>query len=173
MADLNRAWMIRWVKARISEFIEIANIIIAICLRVDNAIIFFMSCSQLADILEYIAVDLEINSKIVIVKGWGMDRVRNIRNTPAVTSVDEWTSAEIGVGAAIAIGNQAEKGNWALFEQAAVISNINVNKENSEFILNLQFEVTVMSPADINIIISPIRFVRRVIVPDEADEKFW
>lgn len=39
------------MKARINEFSEIANIIMAICLRVDKAIIFFKSCSQFADIL--------------------------------------------------------------------------------------------------------------------------
>ncbi|GFV49422.1 hypothetical protein TNCV_1634961 [Trichonephila clavipes] len=38
---------------------------------------------------------------------------------PRVTRVDEWTTAEIGVGAAIAAGSQAEKGNCALLEQAA------------------------------------------------------
>lgn len=46
------------------------------------------------------------------------------RNTPAVTSVDEWTSAETGVGAAIAAGSQEEKGIWALFVQADTISNV-------------------------------------------------
>lgn len=35
---------------------------------------------------------------------------RNRRNTPAVTSVEEWTKAETGVGAAIAAGSHAEKG---------------------------------------------------------------
>ena len=35
---------------------------------------------------------------------------RTIKYTPAVTRVEEWTSAETGVGAAIAAGNQAEKG---------------------------------------------------------------
>ena len=34
---------------------------------------------------------------------------------PAVTNVDEWTRALTGVGAAIAEGNQDEKGIWALF----------------------------------------------------------
>jgi hypothetical protein len=38
--------------------------------------------------------------------------------TPAVTSVDEWTSADTGVGAAIAAGNHAENGTWALFVHA-------------------------------------------------------
>jgi hypothetical protein len=46
------------------------------------------------------------------------------RNTPAVTSVDEWTNADTGVGAAIAAGSQEEKGIWALFVQADTISNV-------------------------------------------------
>lgn len=51
------------------EKIEIANIIIAICLSVDKAIIFFKSCSQHAENLEYSAVDLEINISNIIVVG--------------------------------------------------------------------------------------------------------
>lgn len=47
--------------------IEIANIIIAIWLSVDKAIIFFKSCSQFADILAYRAVELEINISINMV----------------------------------------------------------------------------------------------------------
>lgn len=53
--------------------------------------------------------------------------VRINKYTPAVTSVDEWTRAEIGVGAAIAAGNHAENGNCALFEIAAIIIIIIVN----------------------------------------------
>ena len=40
---------------------------------------------------------------------------------PAVTSVEEWTRAETGVGAAIAAGNQAENGIWALLVQAEIM----------------------------------------------------
>lgn len=36
-----------------------------------------------------------------------------------MTKVEEWTKAETGVGAAIAAGNHAEKGIWALFVMAA------------------------------------------------------
>lgn len=43
------------------------------------------------------------------------------RYTPAVTSVEEWTRADTGVGAAIAAGSQAENGTWALFVIAAKI----------------------------------------------------
>ena len=44
---------------------------------------------------------------------------RIIKQTPAVTKVEECTSAETGVGAAIAAGNHAEKGTWALLVIAA------------------------------------------------------
>ena len=47
----------------------------------------------------------------------GPRRIR--RYTPAVTRVEEWTRAETGVGAAIAAGNQALKGIWALLVEAA------------------------------------------------------
>lgn len=50
--------------------------------------------------------------------------------TPAVTRVDECTSDDTGVGAAIAAGSHAEKGIWALFVIAPTVSitltNINV-----------------------------------------------
>jgi len=46
---------------------------------------------------------------------------------PAVTSVEEWTSAETGVGAAIAAGSQLIKGNWALFVIAAKMSKVDIN----------------------------------------------
>lgn len=46
---------------------------------------------------------------------------RNIRYTPAVTSVDECTREDTGVGAAIAIGSHALKGIWALFVKEAKI----------------------------------------------------
>lgn len=50
IVDLNNAWIIRWENAIIVDLIEIANIIIAIWLNVDKAMIFFISNSQLADI---------------------------------------------------------------------------------------------------------------------------
>jgi len=36
--------------------------------------------------------------------------MRTKKYTPAVTRVDEWTSAETGVGAAMAAGSHAENG---------------------------------------------------------------
>ena len=38
-----------------------------------------------------------------------------------MTKVEEWTNADTGVGAAIAAGNHAEKGIWALLVQAEII----------------------------------------------------
>jgi hypothetical protein len=46
---------------------------------------------------------------------------RKIKYTPAVTKVEEWTNADTGVGAAIAAGNHALKGIWALFVHPAII----------------------------------------------------
>lgn len=40
--------------------------------------------------------------------------IRIIKNTPAVTKVEEWTRADTGVGAAIASGSQTLNGSWAL-----------------------------------------------------------
>lgn len=105
-------------------------------------------------------------------EGW-ISIIRRSINTPAVTKVEEWTKAEIGVGAAIAIGSQAENGNCALFEQAANIRKISTSIEYSEFILNLQFEDKVIIPIDKRIKISPIRLLNKVMVPDAADGKFW
>lgn len=96
--------------------------------------------------------------------------IRNIINTPAVTSVDEWTKAEIGVGAAIAMGNHAEKGYCALFEQAAIVNKNNDINVNCSFIRKFQFIVIIINPIDIKIKISPTRFDRRVIEPEAAVE---
>jgi hypothetical protein len=50
-----------------------------------------------------------------------------MRYKPAVTRVEEWTKAEIGVGAAIANGSQGEKGYKALFV-INVRTNIKIRK---------------------------------------------
>lgn len=89
-------------------------------------------------------------------------------NTPAVTKVDECTKAEIGVGAAIAMGNHAEKGYWALFENLAITSNNKVIILNLLFILKFQFLFINIILIDKIIKISPIRFLIKVIEPDAA-----
>lgn len=50
---------------------------------------------------------VELNQEIKDKKG----KKRIMRNTPAVTSVDECTNAETGVGAAIASGSHALNGS--------------------------------------------------------------
>lgn len=168
IVDLNKAWIIKCKNANVILLIEIANIIIAICLSVDKAIIFFKSCSQLADILAYKVVALEIIIIISIELVWMLFIIRILKNTPAVTKVEEWTKAEIGVGAAMAIGSHAENGYCALFEHAAVNNKIIVIVINSSFIVNVQFLIIIIIAIDIKIIISPTRFLNKVIDPDAA-----
>ena len=50
------------------------------------------------------------------------------KNTPATTSVEEWISAEAGVGASIASGNQTWEKNWA----ALIPPDRTKNKEKEE-----------------------------------------
>lgn len=171
--DLKNAWVIIWKKASDEDKIEIENIIIAICLSVDRAMIFFKSCSQLADILEYIAVLEEIIININKIIGWLYEVIRIIKKIPAVTRVEEWTRAEIGVGADIAIGNQAENGNCALFVHLAIISIMRVIKLYLLFKLNSHVDWYIKIPIDNKMKISPIRFVNRVIDPDLDEEWFW
>ena len=81
------------------------------CLKVDKAIIFFISISIIAVIPAITIVNMPIRNKyflkfisIIIIF------IRINKYTPAVTKVEEWTKAETGVGAAIAAGNHAENG---------------------------------------------------------------
>lgn len=87
-----------------------------IWLNVDKAIIFFISFSLIA-FIPLINMDnkhkLTIKFKFVFVKKLLIKR--KIINNPAVTRVELCTIAEIGVGAAIAIGNQDINGYCALF----------------------------------------------------------
>lgn len=90
--------------------------------RVDIATIFFMSDSLQAKI----PAISEVLRAVVIVSFFSVKFInrtlnRDIRYTPAVTKVEEWTRDETGVGAAIAAGSQAEKGTWALFVKAPLI----------------------------------------------------
>ena len=98
--------------------------IIPIWLRVDKAIIFFISFSVIAFIL---LINIEIKQKFKIKFKFAFTKKllikRNIMNNPAVTRVELWTIAEIGVGAAIAMGNQDINGYCALF---VIIENKNI-----------------------------------------------
>lgn len=62
---------------------------------------------------------------VAVSKAWTVGcRINSLKRiskyTPAVTSVEEWTSAETGVGAAMAAGSHAENGICALLVQAAI-----------------------------------------------------
>ena len=56
-----------------------------------------------------------------------------MRKTPAVTSVEECTRADTGVGAAIAAGSHLENGIWALLVIAAIVMDRMINLSNLEF----------------------------------------
>lgn len=86
------------------------------CLKVERAIIFLKSVSNIALRAEINIVKLEIKAITKIVSLLSKITVKNriIKYTPAVTSVEEWTSAETGVGAAIAAGSHLINGNCAL-----------------------------------------------------------
>lgn len=81
--------------------------------------IFFISYSKLATNPDrnMVTVERNINRALEVRVIHSENRIK--RYTPAVTRVEECTNAETGVGAAIAAGSQAEKGNWALFVIAA------------------------------------------------------
>jgi len=92
---------------------------------------------------------------------------RRITKTPAVTSVDECTREEMGVGAAIAAGNHDENGNCALFVMAPNLIN-NMGTKNWFIILN-SIDAHDEYIRKINLIInrqSPTRFVKIVTSPD-------
>jgi hypothetical protein len=83
-----------------------------------------------------------------------------------VTKVEEWTRAETGVGAAIALGNQVEKGICALLVKV-VVNNINIIVEVNHF-LSITFHL--IKKKLILILhknsISPKRFIKKVKVPE-------
>jgi hypothetical protein len=114
--DLKTACVIKW--KNLHNFIdwERLNIIKPNCLNVDKAIIFLKSVSNIAEKAEINIVRLEIKpiKKEIFSFLKIIEEKRIIRNTPAVTKVEEWTKAETGVGAAIAAGSHLLKGNWAL-----------------------------------------------------------
>ena len=96
------------------------------CLKVDSATIFFKSDSRKAENLAMkvvIAPNAPITIKTFVLFTAG--KARNNKYTPAVTSVEECTRADTGVGAAMAAGSQALKGTCALF---VIVATIKVTK---------------------------------------------
>lgn len=115
------AWVSKWKKVKSGRPKARLIIITPNCLRVDKAIIFLISDSAIAAIPAIINVQVAENKSAGQKKGLKDKKGKNRTNkkTPAVTSVEECTKAETGVGAAIAAGSQLENGNWALFVIAA------------------------------------------------------
>lgn len=172
--DLNIAWVIKWKNAILNILQEIEINIMLSWLRVDKAIIFLISHSKVELRLAIIMVHILIKNIIIFIFLFFNEiSNRSIKNTPAVTNVEEWTSAEIGVGADIASVNHDEKGVWALLENAAIIAKNKIisgifllyikDIENS-FIINIILKI---------IIASPIRFI--IIVENLViiDFLFW
>lgn len=95
------------------------------CLKVDKAIIFFISLSVKAlKLAKNIVIRPTLKSKFNTI--WGIALSKRIwRYTPAVTRVKEWTKADTGVGAAIAAGSQALNGIYALLVMRAAITKKN------------------------------------------------
>lgn len=88
-----------------------------------------------------------------------------------MTRVEEWTSADTGVGAAIAAGNQLEKGAWALLVMAARVIHKTTSHEKWEchiLIIDHWLFRRVQEIAS-KIKASPTRLVRAVIIPAPND----
>lgn len=78
--------------------------------------------------------------------------------------MEEWTNDEIGVGAAIAKGNQVENGIWALLVIEA--NNTKIKKIIFKLLKNKKFHDLLINNKLIieSTQISPIRFIKIVII---------
>jgi hypothetical protein len=99
---------------------------------VERAIIFLRSISKLAPKPDINIVLTDTTNKINLTPNISLNRIN--KYTPAVTRVEEWTNAEIGVGAAIAAGSQAENGICALLVIAANPTNPIINPNPTSYI---------------------------------------
>nr|AGA54148.1 NADH dehydrogenase subunit 5 [Aleurodicus dispersus]ALD62467.1 NADH dehydrogenase subunit 5 [Aleurodicus dispersus] len=172
--DLNMAWVIKWKNAKLKKLIEIEMNMILICLNVDNAMIFLMSHSMMEFILamnNVIILMMKIMfliSAISLIEFWN----RIISKTPAVTSVEEWTSAEMGVGAAMASVSHEENGIWALFEKAAIMIKKMMMLLNLLLMNDQELKFIIMVILMI-IMASPIRLFMMVEILIISDFLFW
>ena len=89
--------------------------------------------------------------------------------------MDEWTSADTGVGAAMAAGNHEENGICALFVIAARIIVIIINELTGVSIIWIidHWAWFKVQPILRRRAASPIRFLRAVIIPAARDFGFW
>jgi len=172
---LKIACIIRWKNPNRGPTKEQLVIINPKCLKVDKATTFFKSFSNKAITPAKIIVIIPLTNIIILIDGILLKNLENriTRNTPAVTSVDEWTKEEIGVGAAIAAGSQFLKGNWALLVNLPRIkkNNNTVGIKNifsmkKLFLNNSAAKTIIRKP-------SPSRLVRAVFILALQDEEFW
>ena len=107
---LNIAWTDMWKNAKFGIFSPKHVVIRPSCLNVDKAIIFFISFSYIAliPVIKVVRMPHVIRISCIEIELWIIWLKRYIIKIPAVTSVDECTRADTGVGAAIAAGNQLE-----------------------------------------------------------------
>lgn len=136
-----------------------------------------MSHSVKADIPAINIVKEEVKKRIEEKEEKELRKGKNriVRKTPAVTRVEEWTKAETGVGAAIAAGNQLEKGICALFVIAAIKIDKIIRLFNvlSHILKINQWLLLKDQPMASNRATSPIRLVRAVTIPAPKDLGFW
>lgn len=92
---------------------------------------------------------------------------------PAVTSVEEWTRADTGVGAAIAAGSQLENGICALFVIAAIDRHRAIALFGGEVLGIIQWPWFKNRAMVIRKSTSPIRFISAVIIPAPRDLGVW
>lgn len=169
--DLNMACLIKWKKANIGSPIDSLNIINLSCLRVERATIFLLSIDTTA-VIDDITKDTTLTSASATKDGLSIQEdICKSKKTPAVTRVDECTSLDTGVGAAIASGSQDINGNIALLviaaEKIKALANINIPP-------GVGPSLTIFKENTINKTIktSPTRFLSTVIRPPELEDGF-
>lgn len=172
---LKIACIIRWKNPNRGPTKEQLVIISPKCLRVDKATTFFKSFSSKAINPAKIIVINPLTSIIILIEAIEEKNLENriTKNTPAVTRVEECTNEEIGVGAAIAAGNQLLNGNWALLVNLPKIKKIS----KTVGIKNIfSIKMLLLNNKDAKTIIknpSPNRLVIAVFILAAQEEEFW
>lgn len=151
------------------------NIITPNCLKVDKAMIFFISVSNMATVPAINIVVAPIRRRDFNTMGCDLIKLKNrkTKNTPAVTRVEEWTRADTGVGAAMAAGSHLLNGICALLVQAAILRRkARVRLDGLVFII-IQCPWFTHNAILRRIKTSPIRLVKAVMIPAARDLGFW
>ncbi len=172
---LKIACIIKWKNPNKGPINEQLTIINPKCLKVDKATTFFKSFSSKAINPAKIIVIMPLINIIILIEEMFIKNLekRITRNTPAVTNVDECTKEEIGVGAAIAAGNQFLKGNWALLvklpktkKNNKIVGKKNIFSIKELFLSKRAAKIIIRKP-------SPNRLVKAVFILALQEEEFW